>query len=233
QESLDYDPGQRPKEGASIDQFHRDVLQSLKQPVVATALDGNVMLWNRAASQLWNRAERESVGKKLSTLNLPGLSGELLIEKTAAVREGRAERESGEGIVRHGNGSDGVHISVDVSPLRDSAGALAGVLYVVHDVTAYSHLELELRKATEERQSAFEELQTINEEMQSSNEELETTNEELQSANEELQTTNEELQSTNEDLEPTNRNLRPPTADLAAPTADLPPRPAERTRRPS
>ena len=221
QESSDYDAGQRPKDEGSIDQFHRDVLQSLPRPVVATSLDGDVMLWNRAASELWNRPDRETVGKKLSALNLAGLSGELLIEKTASVREGRSESESGDGIVRRGNDSRGTHISVEVSPLRDAAGASTGLLYVVSDVTAYCDPELELRKATEERQSAFEELQTINEEMQSSNEELETTNEELQSANEELQTTNEELQSTNEELETTNEELQSTNAELDATNREL------------
>src|SRR5438067_1932509 len=192
QESVSNDPEEK-TEGGSTDQFHREVLQLLRAPVIATSADGVVMLWNRAAAHLWNRPERETVGKKLTALNLPGLSGELLIEKTAAVREGRAEHASSEGVVAHAGDGSGVHVCVDVSRMRDTAGEVSGLLYLVHDVSAVHVMENELRKATEERRSAFEELQTINEEMQSSNEELETTNEELQSANEELQTTNEEL----------------------------------------
>jgi two-component system CheB/CheR fusion protein len=218
------------EQAGSIDQFHRDVLQSLGLPVIATTLDGSVMLWNAAAAQLWNRAESEATGKKLASLNLAGLSGELLIEKSSMVREGRSDREWADGSVGRPGDTHATQISVEVSPLRDADGAKAGLLYVVHEVTSVRQMEFELRRANEERQSAYEELQTINEEMQSSNEELETTNEELQSANEELQTTNEELQSTNEELETTNEELQSTNAELDATNRELAHRTEEMNR---
>jgi two-component system CheB/CheR fusion protein len=205
----------------SIDQFHRDVLQSLRLPVVATTVDGTVMLWNAAAARLWNRSETDATGKKLAALNLPGMPGDLLIEKTSAVREARSEREWGEGVLARGSEPNGAHLSIEVSPLRDAAGQKTGLLYLVHDVSSVRQMESELRQANQERQSAYEELQTVNEELQSSNEELETTNEELQSANEELQTTNEELQSTNEELETTNEELQSTNAELDATNREL------------
>src|SRR6267378_4718609 len=78
QESVTREAEAGREQAGSIDQFHRDVLQSLGLPVVATTLDGSVMLWNAAAAQLWNRAESEATGKKLASLNLAGLPGELL-----------------------------------------------------------------------------------------------------------------------------------------------------------
>ncbi|MFL5408634.1 MAG: CheR family methyltransferase [Myxococcales bacterium] len=205
----------------TLDQFHRDVLQSLRVPVVATSMDGAVMLWNGAASALWGRSESEVTGKKLATLNLPGLSGELLIEKSRAVRDGRSEREVSPGSVPAGDSVPARQLDVEVSILRDPAGERQGLVYVAHDVTTFREMEVEARRATDERQASFEELQTLTEEMQSSNEELETTNEELQSANEELQTTNEELQSTNEELETTNEELQSTNAELDATNREL------------
>ncbi|MFL5363053.1 MAG: CheR family methyltransferase [Myxococcales bacterium] len=205
----------------TLDQFHRDVLQSLRVPVVATTMDGAVMLWNGAASALWGRSESDVTGKKLATLNLPGLSGELLIEKSRAVRDGRSEREVSPGSVPPGDSVPARQLDVEVSILRDPAGERQGLVYVAHDVTTFREMEVEARRATDERQSSFEELQTLTEEMQSSNEELETTNEELQSANEELQTTNEELQSTNEELETTNEELQSTNAELDATNREL------------
>ncbi|MFL5420446.1 MAG: CheR family methyltransferase [Myxococcales bacterium] len=205
----------------TLDQFHRDVLQSLRLPVVATSMDGAVMLWNGAASALWGRSESEVTGKKLATLNLPGLSGELLIEKSRAVRDGRSEREVSPGSVPAGDSVPARQLDVEVSILRDPAGERQGLVYVAHDVTTFREMEGEARRATDERQASFEELQTLTEEMQSSNEELETTNEELQSANEELQTTNEELQSTNEELETTNEELQSTNAELDATNREL------------
>ena len=211
-------------------QFHRDVLQSLRLPVIATSPDGTVTLWNAAAAQLWNRPESEALEKKLPSLGLHGLSGEVLIEKTALVREGRSDTEWGEGTIGPPGDPRAARVSVQVAAWRDARGERSGLVYLVHDVTSMRQMELELRRATEERQSANEELQTINEEMQSSNEELETTNEELQSANEELQSTNEELQSTNEELETTNEELQSTNAELDATNRELAHRTEEMNR---
>jgi two-component system, chemotaxis family, CheB/CheR fusion protein len=221
QESVTLEVERARDQAGSIDQFHRDVLQSIRLPVIATTLDGSVMLWNSAAAQLWNRVEGETTGKKLTALNLPGLSGELLIEKSSLVRDGRSDREWSEGTLGRSGDPSPTQLSIEVTTLRDRSSEKTGLLYVVHDVTSVRQMESELRRANEERQSAYEELQTINEEMQSSNEELETTNEELQSANEELQTTNEELQSTNEELETTNEELQSTNAELDATNREL------------
>jgi len=209
-----------PLEQAGFGGFHQDVLNSTRLPIVVTSQDGTVMLWNDAASALWGRSEAETMGKKLATLNLVGLSGDLLIEKTRSVRDGQSALERAAGtIVR--NGAPQLHLEVEVSPLVDAASERVGLVYVAHDVSAYRAMEVELRNANDERQSALEEMQTVNEEIQSSNEEMETTNEELQSANEELQTTNEELQSTNEELETTNEELQSTNAELDATNREL------------
>jgi two-component system CheB/CheR fusion protein len=207
-------------EHAGLDRFHRDVLHSTRLPVVVTGQDGTILLWNSTARDLWSRGEAETMGKKLTALNLPGLSGDLLIEKTRAVREGQAQAERASGTIAR-EGLPQIHLEVEVSPLLDSTRQRIGLVYVAHDVTAFRAMEVELRKANEERLSALEEMQTVNEEMQSSNEEMETTNEELQSANEELQTTNEELQSTNEELETTNEELQSTNAELDATNREL------------
>jgi two-component system, chemotaxis family, CheB/CheR fusion protein len=223
---LDHETLSRPQEASqgeteTVEQFHRDVLHSMPQPLITTSLDGTVLFWNRAAATLWGRAESEVTGKKLAAINLPGLAGDLLIEKTNAVREGRSERERGSGTLTRGGDAASAQLTVDVSALRDGRSEMTGLLYVVEDVTSFRELEGNLRRANDERQANLEELQTLNEEMQSSNEEMETTNEELQSANEELQTTNEELQSSNEELETTNEELQSTNAELDATNREL------------
>ena len=216
-----------PAELTPTEQFHRDVLQAVDVAVVATALDGTILSWNGAAVALFGRPEGEVLGKKLASLGVPGLSGELLVERTAMVREGRSPREEAQGTITR-DGHPSVQLSVQVLPLRtDGSHDIHGLVYAARDVTPVHDLESELRRVNAERQSAHEELQTINEELQSSNEELETTNEELQSANEELQTTNEELQSTNEELETTNEELQSTNAELDATNRELASRTSE------
>ena len=209
------------EETGPTEQFHRDVLQAVDVPVLATALDGTVLSFNEAAVAMWNRLESDVLGKKLTSLGLPGLSGEVLVERTTMVREGRSPSERGSGSIARPE-KPPLHVVVEVLPLRGSASQdIQGLVYLAHDVTALADLQLELQKVNAERQNGIEELQTINEELQSSNEELETTNEELQSANEELQTTNEELQSTNEELETTNEELQSTNAELDATNREL------------
>jgi two-component system CheB/CheR fusion protein len=208
-------------DGARAGSFNHAALNALSSPVIGSALDGTVVLWNRAASRLWGHDEAEMVGKKLVALGLPGLGGDLLLDKTALLRQGKSDREAAEGIINRGPAYKDIAVRCEVSAVRNGDDELLGFLYRVDDVSSTRALETELRRATEERQSAIEELQTTNEELQSSNEEMETTNEELQSANEELQTTNEELQSTNEELETTNEELQSTNAELDATNREL------------
>jgi two-component system, chemotaxis family, CheB/CheR fusion protein len=221
QESTARNVDQSGAELNTVEQFHRDLVQSMQVPLIATAPDGTILFWNPAAAKLWGRSENEVAGKKLATLGLPGLGGDLLIEKTAAVRGGKSELEKADGQFTRPGDRHPQQISVEVTPLRDARREINGLLYQVREVTAFRALEAELRKSNEDRQGAYEELQSINEELQSANEELETTNEELQSANEELQTTNEELQSTNEELETTNEELQSTNAELDATNREL------------
>jgi two-component system CheB/CheR fusion protein len=188
---------------------------------VATGVNGDVKFWGGAAARIWGLSDKEVVGKKLSSLGLAGLSGDLLIEKTAAVREGRRDREAGDGLIPIPGAADPMTVSVEVSCLRNAAKQLIGLLYVVHDVTALRALERDMRRVNEELRLANEKLQVANEELQATNEELETTNEELQSANEELQTTNEELQTTNEELQSANEELETTNEELQSTNVEL------------
>ncbi|HET9594675.1 MAG TPA: PAS domain-containing protein, partial [Anaeromyxobacteraceae bacterium] len=219
QEDVSRAARQTREELAALGQFHRDLVNALPAPVIATTVDGAVSCWNAAAARLWRRTESEVVGKRLTALGLPGLPGDLLLEKTAQVRDGKVERREGEATLEV-DGAETV-LSTEVMRLHDAASELVGLLYVVTDVTTVRGLDAELRQTRDERQKAIEDLQTTNEELQSSNEELETTNEELQSANEELQTTNEELQSTNEELETTNEELQSTNSELDATNREL------------
>ncbi|MHA7627749.1 CheR family methyltransferase [Corallococcus sp. M7] len=201
--------------------FLRNLLDSHPCPHIATDNDGTVTLWSRAAARMWNRNEGEMLGKKLATLGLPGLSGDLLIEQSQRVRSGNSEREVADGVMEVSNG-DPLALRIQVVPLREAGGGRhQGLLYTVHDITHLRGVEQNLRAAQEELQAMQLRMQSSTEELRASNEELETTNEELQSANEELQTTNEELQSTNEELETTNEELQSANSELDATNREL------------
>jgi len=103
---------------------------------------------------------------------------------------------------------------IQIAPLLDDDGSVAGATISFVDVTQVTQLRAEVERSKQEIETAYEELQ-------SSNEELETTNEELQSTVEELETTNEELQSSNEELETANEELETTNTELQAINTDL------------
>ena len=216
------EPQLTPEEEAARDVQRqlREVINSQPCPLIATDPNGVVTLWNHAAARLWNRRDGEILGRKLPALGLAGLPQELLIEQSARVRAGRAERETADGVLEV-PGQEPMALRTVVLPFKGARGEAQGLLYVSHDHTALRTLELNLKRAAEDLQSVNLRLQTFNEELRASNEELETTNEELQSANEELQTTNEELQSTNEELETTNEELQSANAEMDAINREL------------
>ena len=157
QESMARDVEENRAGSGAVEQFRRGVVESSQVPMVAIARDGTVVLWNAAAASLWGRSETEVAGKKLTTLALPGMPGELLVEKTASVREGRSAVEVGTGVVQRSADPRPLQIEVEVTPMR-AAREIVGVLYSVRDATALRDLERELRKVTEERHSALDEL---------------------------------------------------------------------------
>src|SRR5207237_941273 len=155
---------------------------------------------NAAPARVRCQSEGEGTGKRLAALSLPGLPGELLVEKTATVREEKSEVERSRAILHRGGDRPPVELGVEVSTLRDTGGEISGLVYTVHDLTTFAEMERDLRKSTEERDAALEELQSLNKELQSANEEMQSTNEELETTNEELQSTNAELDATNREL---------------------------------
>ena len=188
-------------------------------PTAQIVLDGEgrVALANQEARRLFNLAPAD-VGRLVQDLPLSYRPLELRSRLEEAHAKG-ARVTAGD--IPWGNGDDVRYFDVEILPLAQEEGRIAGASVTFTDVTRFKELRDELdtsrhqlESAYEELQSTVEELETTNEELQSTNEELETTNEELQSTNEELETMNEELQSTNEELETTNDELRIRTSEL-------------------
>jgi two-component system, chemotaxis family, CheB/CheR fusion protein len=181
-------------------------------PRIVVDVDGTLTMANARARVLFSISPRD-IGRQVSDLEVSYRPLELrsLIELAYAERHSvtrtSVERRFADGEVHY--------LDISASPMFDDSQNALGVSVSFVDVTRFSRLAEDLRRAqeevqttNEELQSSNEELETTNEELQSSNEELETTNEELQSTNEELETMNEELQSTNEELQTVNEELR-------------------------
>jgi two-component system, chemotaxis family, CheB/CheR fusion protein len=192
----------------------------LTNPVaqIAIAADGRLAMVNHRAAGMFGLSERD-LGRPFQDLEVSYRPLELR-SHLAEASENRAPVWLREVEWRRG-GPDPVFLDIQIGPLLDSTGTVAGALVSFTDVTRFRQLRVEVEEANrqlevayEELQSTNEELETTNEELQSTVEELETTNEELQSTNEELETMNEELQSANDEMQSTNEQLRDRTLEI-------------------
>ena len=132
-------------------------LDKVDDAVVALDLRGGILFMNRAAERLTGVALEAARGRSLGEI-LP-----LLDEKTRRLAEipqrplyGEARMDSL--VLRHrlpasAEGSER-RLETQVEPLPGDAGALAGTLLVLRDVTERSRLEEELRRRAQERVAA-------------------------------------------------------------------------------
>jgi two-component system, chemotaxis family, CheB/CheR fusion protein len=179
--------------------------------------EGRLALSNRRADDMFSLSGTE-IGRPFQDLELSYRPAELRSSLQQAITERRSiwVRE-----VEWARNDGKQWLDIQIVPLHDKDGILAGTSVYFNDVSQLRQLQRELEyahrqleTAYEELQSTNEELETTNEELQSTVEELETTNEELQSTNEELETMNEELQSMNDELQTSNDELRERTAQV-------------------
>jgi two-component system CheB/CheR fusion protein len=190
-------------------------------PVAQLVVDrqGLVLQANQQLRSLFGLTSRD-VGRPLQDLELSYRPFELRSSLELAYHERRPVIQTDASWVVPGGHQS--YLDLQVIPVPDSSGTIAGAVISFLDVTHQRRLRDELHRTTQELETALEELQstneeleTTNEELQSTVEELETTNEELQSTNEELETMNEELQSTNEELQTINEESKERSDELS------------------
>jgi two-component system, NtrC family, sensor histidine kinase PilS len=110
--------------------FNTKVIESLPSGLVTTDIDGNVIIFNRAAEKIIGIAKNDIIGRTIENA-LPFLK--------IPIREGRRE----EVLSRHNHASKiiGIHISI----LRDLNGRETGFIGIFQDLTVLKELEEEMK----------------------------------------------------------------------------------------
>lgn len=103
-----------------------ELLASLGNAVIATALDGTVHYWNRAAEKLYGWTAEEALGENIRNLAVPELALDVAEDIMAAVADGRSW--SGGFLVRRKDGSMFPALVTDSGIDRD--GELVGIVGV-------------------------------------------------------------------------------------------------------
>ena len=125
---------------------HSAIVESSDDAIVSKNLDGIIMSWNAAAQRLFGYSETEVVGRPITML----IPDQLQHEETVLLeRVRRGERVEHHETVRIAKGGKRVAVSLTISPIRDSAGNIAGFSKIARDITDRKRGEQVLRESEE------------------------------------------------------------------------------------
>ena len=118
------------------------IVESAEDAIIGRDLDGIITSWNDGAQRLFGYTAAEAIGQSVAMLSPAEIMAELP-EFLARVRRGeRVEGHETRRITRDGRI---MHVSVTISPVRDSQGHIAGASVIARDISARKRLE-ELRR---------------------------------------------------------------------------------------
>jgi PAS domain S-box-containing protein len=126
------------------------IVESSDDAILSKTLDGTITSWNRAAERMYGYKAEEVLGRHISIVVAPELSGELQEIMSRIRGGGRVEHLETTRVRKDGRR---IEVSVTVSPLRDSSGRLVGASTIARDITEKKRAEAERERllASEQR----------------------------------------------------------------------------------
>src|SRR5258708_30441170 len=126
------------------------IVDSSDDAIVSKRLDGVIMTWNAAAERMFGFTASEAIGRHI-TLIIPA-------ERRAEEDDVLARIRRGEIVdhfetVRQTKDGRRLNISLTVSPIRDSRGAIVGASKIARDITDRKRAEVERALLLEEAQA--------------------------------------------------------------------------------
>jgi PAS domain S-box-containing protein len=134
------------------------IVESSDDAIIGKTLEGVVTSWNEGAHRLFGYSATEMLGQPISRL----VPGDRLGEEPAILAKlAKGTRVEHFDTVRlHKDGKE-IHVSVTISPVRDSAGHLVGASKIVRDITERRRSEEALARATSTAEAANRELEAF------------------------------------------------------------------------
>jgi len=129
------------------------MVESSNDAVVGKTLDGIITDWNSGAERLYGYTAREVTGKPISMLSPPDRPDEIprLIGRIrSGERIGRYETDR---ITKDGRR---IQISLSLSPIKNTDGAIIGISTTANDITEKKRLQDEILKAKDEWERTFD-----------------------------------------------------------------------------
>jgi PAS domain S-box-containing protein len=128
--------------GAAVDVARlAAIIDSSDDAIISRDVDGKITSWNRGAQRLFGYSSREVVGQPLTLLIPPDRREE---EARIVDRLERGEHIEHYETTRVAKDGRRVHVSLTVSPLRDSAGTIQGASKIIRDISDRKRMEDEV-----------------------------------------------------------------------------------------
>src|SRR5262249_46846492 len=108
------------------------IVESSEDAIISKSLDGIITSWNHSAERMLGYTAGEAVGRTIQIIAAADRPHEMQ-EILARIRKG--ERiEHFETVRRRKDGTE-IHISLSISPIRDSRGVIIGASKIARDIT--------------------------------------------------------------------------------------------------
>jgi PAS domain S-box-containing protein len=117
------------------------IVESSDDGIVSKDMNGVVTSWNHGASIIFGYSAEEMIGKSILTIYPPDGQNELQ-EILARLRRG--EHIEHYYAVRRRKDGKMIHVSLSVSPLRDTNGKITGACKIVRDITSQVEAQKEI-----------------------------------------------------------------------------------------
>ncbi len=135
------------------------IVETTDDAVVSKDLNGIIMSWNRAAERLFGYSADEVIGKPVAILIPPERSDE---EPAILERIRQGERIDHYETVRMTKEGRRFHVSLTVSPMKNSEGKIIGASKIARDISEQKRNQEEIAKLLESERSARQEAEIAN-----------------------------------------------------------------------
>lgn len=135
------------------------IVDSSEDAIISKTLQGVITSWNAAAEQMFGYRAEEVIGKSILLLFPPELANE---EATIIDQVSRGERMQHYQTVRVRKDGTRIHLSLSISPIRDSQGHVIGASKIARDITQQIAQQKEREALLESERAARSEAERAN-----------------------------------------------------------------------
>lgn len=131
------------------------IIESSDDAIIGKTLDGVIISWNSGAERIFGYSAREAIGKPALML----FPEDRMNEETAILRQiALGKRVDSFETVRLRKDRMPIHVSVSISPIKDSSGRIVGASKIARDITERKNAEEKLRRAEDRYKSTLDQM---------------------------------------------------------------------------